>query len=429
MNEIKESDFLFYRGEDGNVHAQVLLGSETVWVTQNTLSDIFGIDRTGIGRHIKNIIDEKEVIQEGNVQFLHIAHSDKPIAFYSLEFIIAVGYRVNSYKATKFRQWSTRILNEYLIKGFVLDDERLKQGNKLFGKDHFKELLERIREIRASERMFYEKVTDLYALSEDYDKLDPTTQTFFKRVQAKLEYAITGKTPAELIKSRVSASMPNMGLSTWKNSKRDGKITLSDVKIAKNVLTPEELKSLNTLVSAFLDHAEMLYEKHKIMKMSDWAARLDRFLEFNEFKILQDGGSIKKELADAFAEKEYNKFKIYQDENYKSDFNRFINNIKTGSNLPKESDIIKQKSEFAEPLSDFNKKLSTALNFTPVDKKETTPKVPKVKVPKGFKKCPRCGGFVEKKLNFCNNDIMDENGDVVSCGYSFGAIKGKDSWD
>lgn len=259
--------------------------------------------------------------------------------FYNLDVILAVGYRVNSYKATKFRQWSSRILTEYLVKGFVLDDERLKQGNKLFGKDHFKELLERVREIRASERMFYEKITDLYALSEDYDKLDPETKQFFKKVQAKLEFAITGKTPAEIIKTRVNSGLPNMGLMHWKNAKRDGKIMLTDVKIAKNYLTRDELKSLNTLVSAFLDHAEMLYDKQKIMKMSDWSQRLDKFLEFNEYKVLKDGGSIRKDLADSFAEREFNKFRVYQDKEYKSDFNRFLDGVSTGQNLPKESDL------------------------------------------------------------------------------------------
>lgn len=179
---IRESDFIFYSGEDGKMHAQVVLGDETVWVTQPTLAEIFGIDRTGIGRHINNVLQDNELDEKSNVQFLHIATSDKPVGFYSLDMIIAVGYRVSSYKATKFRQWATRVLKEYLVKGFVLDDERLKQGNRVFGKDYFRELLERIREIRTSEKMFYEKITDLYATSADYDKNDPVTHTFFAKV-------------------------------------------------------------------------------------------------------------------------------------------------------------------------------------------------------------------------------------------------------
>ncbi|MES2701014.1 MAG: RhuM family protein [Bacteroidota bacterium] len=194
MNQvIKESDFLLYWGEDGKTHAQVILGDETVWISQSALAGVFGIDRTGIGRHINNVLQEGELDEKSNVQFLHVANSDKPVGFYSLDMIIAVGYRINSYKATRFRQWATRILKEYLVKGFVLDDERLKQGNRLFGKDYFRELLERIREIRTSERMFYEKITDLYATSVDYDKNDPVTHRFFAKVQNKLEFAIVGK--------------------------------------------------------------------------------------------------------------------------------------------------------------------------------------------------------------------------------------------
>ena len=421
-DQIRESDFIFYRGEDGNVHAQVILGDGTVWVSQKTLSDIFGVVTSTINYHISELIKAEE-IDEATIRKIRIVQDEggrqipREIMFYSLDVILSVGYRVNSYKASKFRQWSSRILTEYLTKGYVLDDERLKQGNKLFGKDHFKELLERVREIRASERMFYEKVTDLYALSEDYDKIDPQTQDFFRKVQAKLEYAITCQTPAEIIKSRVNSGMPNMGLKSWKNAKRDGKIMLADAKIAKNYLSSDELKSLNTLVSAFLDHAEMLYNKQKIMKMSDWAGRLDKFLEFNEYKVLKDGGSIKKQLADAFAESEFNKFRIHQDKVYKSDFNNFLEGVSQGKNFPNEKDLYKEKSN--EPLSDFNSKLSTALNYKPDSKKNM----------KSMKTCPKCGSMVDKKLNYCNNNIMDENGDVIASGYSFGAIDGNEKWD
>lgn len=429
IDNINESDFIFYRGEDGNVHAQVILGQDTVWASQKTLSEIFGVGISTINYHLTELLKFDE-IDYSTIRKIRIVQNEgtrqipREINFYNLDVILAIGYRVNSYHAIKFRKWASRILNEYLTKGFVLDDERLKQGNKLFGKDHFRELLERIREIRSSERMFYEKITDLYALSEDYDKLDPTTQKFFAKVQNKLEYAITGKTSPEIIKSRVNASMPNMGLTTWKNIKRDGRINKSDITIAKNYLTPDELKSLNLLVSAFLDHAEMIADRNKIMKMSDWAERLDRFLDFNDYKVLTDAGSVKRDMANLFAEREFEKFKVYQEQDYKSDFNNFIDTIKTGNNLPKEEKLFTTPKE---TLSDFNSKLNKALNYNPDNKKNNSKA--SIKTPKGTKKCPRCGAFVEKSLNHCNNDIVDDNGDVTSCGYSFGAIKGSTEWD
>ncbi len=372
---INESDFIFYRGEDGNVHAQVILGDETVWISQKTMSEIFGIGIPTINYHLNELFKVKE-IETPTIRKIRIVQTEgdrkipRDINFYSLDAILAVGYGVNSYQAIKFRHWTSRILKEYLTKGFVLDDERLKQGNKLFGKDHFRELLERIREIRTSERMFYEKITDLYALSEDYDKADPQTKKFFAKVQNKLEYAITGKTSAEIIKSRVNADMPNMGLMSWKNSKRDGKILKTDVTIGKKYLTQDELKSLNLLVSSFLNHAEMLADRNKIMKMSDWSDRLDKFLDFNSYKLLRDAGLIRKDVADTFAEKEFDKFKVHQDREYKSDFNNFIDNVKTGSNLPKEADLLKETAK--EPLSDFNKKLEKAVKYNPKIKKDET---------------------------------------------------------
>lgn len=369
--EVKTSDFLFYRGEDGKSHVQVILGDETVWTTQNGMSEMFGIDRSGINRHISNIFEESELEEKSNVQFLHVANSTKPVSFYTLDVIIAVGYRVNSFKATKFRVWATRILKEYLIKGFVLDDDRLKQGNKLFGKDYFRELLERIREIRASERMFYEKITDLYATAIDYDKNDPVTHLFFAKVQNKLEFAIVGKTSAEIIKSRASSKMPNMGLKVWKNAKRDGKIQKSDVTIAKNYLNEDELRRLNALVNMYLDFAELQAERNRLMKMNDWAEKLNAFLRFNEYNVLDGAGAVSKIVADNFAEKEYSKFKVNQDKEFKSDFNKIVDDIRYNKPLPKEvSENKKEGRTTNSVLPPFDNKLKGLLNTPPPEKKK-----------------------------------------------------------
>lgn len=414
---INESDFIFYTGEDGKTHAQVILGDETVWASQSTIAEVFGIDRTGITRHLSNIFSELE-LDENTVCaiFAQTAADGKTydVKFYNLDCIIAVGYRVSSHKATKFRQWATRILKEYLIKGFALDDERLKQGNRLFGKDYFRELLERIREIRTSEKMFYEKITDLYATSIDYDKSDPRTHTFFAKVQNKLEFAIVGKTSAEIVRARADAKLPYMGLKNFKNSKRDGKVQKIDVTIAKNYLNESELKSLNLLVSAFLDHAEMIVNRGAIMKMSDWASKLDRFLEFNEFKVLEDAGKIQRKVADAFAEKQWEKFKIIQDKNFKSDFVKVIEGIKSTGKLPKENDVVYELKENTDPLSEFNQKLVTALKFNPKDKAERKKRVAKPKT----KECPVCGKECDKKAEYCDGNI-EVDGDIIPCGHVF----------
>jgi hypothetical protein len=374
--EIRESDFLLYWGEDGRHHAQVILGDETVWLSQKTMAEIFDSSVENVIYHIKNIYQEQELDSAATTKEILVVQKEgardvsRDIQFYNLDAIIAVGYRVNSYKATKFRQWATRILKEYLIKGFVLDDERLKQGNRLFGKDYFRELLERIREIRTSERMFYEKITDLYATSIDYDKSDPNTLKFFAKVQNKLEYAIVGDTAPGIVKSRADASMPHMGLTTFKNAKRDGRVQKTDITVAKNYLTEDELKNLNLLVSAFLDHAEILVTKGAIMKMVDWESRLNKFLDFNEYKILTDAGKIKRYVADTFAEKQWDKFKIIQDKEYKSDFNRTLDAIKSKHKIPKESDTLFEINEAKEQLSAFNQNLVTALNYNPKDTPE-----------------------------------------------------------
>lgn len=417
-DRIRESDFIFYRGEDGQTHVQVILGSETVWVTQKAMAEIFDIDVSGINRHINSIINDGEVDEEGNLQKMQIANSDKPVTFYNLEFVTAVGYRVNSSKGIKFRKWARRIINEYLIKGFVLDDERLKQGNKLFGKDYFQELLERVQAIRASEKMFYEKIRDLYATSVDYDSSDPETHKFFAKVQNKVEYAIVKRTSAETIRLKANATLPNMGLQTWKNAKKDGNILKLDVTVAKNYFTQEEIKQLNSLINMYLDYAKLQIERNRLMKMRDWEQRLDAFLSFNEFPILSDYGSIKKEIADKFAENEFSKFKKFKEKDGLgiSKFTSVAEDITSTGNLPKESDFFFDKKN--KP-SDFDKKIATALNFNNNASKSK----------RSVKKCPKCGFFVDRNLNYCNNDIVDENGDVVACGYSFGAIDGKEAWD
>ena len=259
---------------------------------------------------------------------MHFTHSDKPIKFYNLDAIISVGYRVNSYQATQFRIWATKTLKEYIIKGFILDDERLKQG-KLFGKDYFEELLERIREIRASERRFYQKITDIYALAADYDKNSPITKEFFATVQNKLHWAITGKTAAEIIYDSVDATKLHMGLTNWKHA-QDGKIMKSDVSIAKNYLGEAHIKELNQIISAYLDLAENRAQRQILMKMQDWGQFLHSFLELSSYPILQDKSKVSALEAKLKAGQEYEEYRVTQDENYISDFDKEVWRIKGG---------------------------------------------------------------------------------------------------
>ena len=364
----KQGAFLLYNGRDGKIKAQVIIGEETVWMSQKGISEVFGVDRTVVTKHLKNIFKEGELDEKSvSAKIAHTAEDGKTYQtfFYNLDAIIAVGYRVNSYKATQFRIWSTKILKEYLIKGFALDDERLKQGNSLFGKDYFKELLERIREIRASERMFYEKITDLYATAVDYNKNDPETHKFFAKVQNKLEFAIVGKTSAEIVKSRADASMPHMGLKTWKNSGRDEKVQKLDVTVAKNYLNESEIKKLNTLVNMYLDYAELQVERNRVMSMTDWSNRLDAFLKFNEYEVLENAGKIRKDVADNYAESEYIKYRVIQDKDYKSDFNKIIEQIKVSNTIPNEVEITQQK----EIVNTFDRTLEALLKV-PTPKKD-----------------------------------------------------------
>lgn len=322
------NDILLYADANGKVKIEVIYEEESFWLSQKKMAELFDVDRSVISKHLKNIFTSNELDEKSTVQFLHIANSDKPVAFYNLDAIIAVGYRVNSQRATQFRIWATQTLKEFIIKGFVLDDERLKQG-KRFGKDYFDELLERIREIRASERRFYQKITDIYKeCSIDYSEDDELTTKFYKTVQNKLAWAITGKTAAEIICDRADAEQPNMGLQTWKKAP-DGKILKSDVSVAKNYLIEPEIKELERIVSMYLDYAENHAARHISMKMTDWIEKLDAFLKFNEYDILQDAGKVRHSVAVALAVKEYEKFRVIQDRNFESDFDKNVKKIVT----------------------------------------------------------------------------------------------------
>ena len=261
------------------------------------------------------------------MQKMHSANSTKPVKFYNLDLIISVGYRVNSTQATRFRIWATQILKEYMIKGFALDDERLKQGGKLFDKNYFDDLLERIREIRASERLFYQKLTDIYAQSIDYDNRASITQEFYSSIQNKLEYAVIGKTAAEIVISRAHHQLPNMGLMTWKDSKKGGKIQLSDTKVAKNYMTHEELSELNQLVSLCLDSAELRIKRGIPIRMVEWIDQINTILKMHGYAVLVGKGLRSKEQGDTHAKKEFDKFSPIQDSTYISDFDKLVNKI------------------------------------------------------------------------------------------------------
>ena len=326
------NDLLLYTTPDGGVKVDVIYEGETFWLSQKKMAELFGVDVRTISEHLQNIYKSGELAEEATVRKFRIVQIEghrevtREIEFYNLDAIIAVGYRVNSQRATQFRIWATQTLKEFIIKGFVLDDERLKQG-KRFGKDYFDELLERIREIRASERRFYQKITDIYAeCSLDYDPKSELTQTFYKTVQNKLEWAITGKTAAELIAERAGADKPNMGLLTWKNAPT-GKILKSDASVAKNYLDEKELSELNRIVSMYLDYAENQATRRKYMTMKDWIEKLDAFLKFNEYEVLQNAGTISAEVAKQLAEKEYEKFWIVQDQHFESDFDKEVKKL------------------------------------------------------------------------------------------------------
>lgn len=337
-----QSEFLLYVSQSGDIKVDVLLHDETVWLTQKGMQELFEKAKSTISEHIKNVfeegeLDEKVVVRDFRTTSPHGAIEGKTqentVKYYNLDVIISVGYRVKSQRGTQFRIWATKVLREYIIKGFAMDDQRLKQGSALFGKDYFDELLERIREIRASERRFYQKITDIYAqCSIDYDPKAEITQTFYKTVQNKLHWAITGHTAAEIIKERANAAKPFMGLTTWKNAPQ-GKILKTDVSVAKNYLNEKEIRDLNRIVTMYLDFAELQAERQVPMKMTEWVARLDAFLQFNEYNVLKDAGKISATIAKQLAEKEYNKFRVVQDKNFESDFDKEVKRItKKGKN-------------------------------------------------------------------------------------------------
>lgn len=325
----KESEIIFYQGDDGNIRIEVIYHDETFWMTQKKMAELFGVQRPAITKHLKNILESGELEEKSVSSILeHTADDGKKYktTFYNLDAIIAVGYRVNSNKATKFRIWATKVLTQFITKGFVLDDERLKQG-KHFGKDYFDELLERIREIRASERRFYQKITDIYALSIDYDKSDTVTSDFFATVQNKLHWAIAGKTAAEIIYTSADATKLYMGLSNWKHAP-NGKILKSDVSVAKNYLNEQHIKELNRIVSAYLDLSESRAERQIPTTMEEWINFLNQFLELSSFPILKDKGKVSILKAKLKAEQEYDKYRKIQDKNYESDFDKEIKRLK-----------------------------------------------------------------------------------------------------
>ena len=333
----QHSDIIFYNTPTGDVRIEVIFNDETFWLTQKRMAELFGVESHTITYHLKEIYKTGELEETATARKIRVVQKEgnrdvsRDLDFYNLDAIIAVGYRVNSYQATQFRIWATKTLREFIIKGFVLDDERLKQG-KRFGKDYFDELLERIREIRASERRFYLKITDIYEqCSIDYSKDAEITQKFFKTVQNKLHWAITGKTAAELIADRADASQPNMGLTTWKNAPK-GKVLKTDIGTAKNYLQEKEIKELERIVTMYLDFAELQAERQIPMKMADWVTRLDAFLQFNEYNILKDAGKVSHDVAMKLAEKEYSKFRVIQDRNFESDFDKEVKKI---TNKPK----------------------------------------------------------------------------------------------
>ncbi len=325
----KQHEIVLYQLEDTNVYVNVIFEKETFWMTQRALAELFGCSTDNISLHLKNIYSEEELNETSTTEYFSVVQNEgnrnvsRNIKCYNLDAIIAVGYRVNSKKATRFRQWATKTLKEYITKGFVINDDMLKNG-KPFGKDYFDELLERIREIRASERRAYQKITDVFEqCSYDYDKNSEVTKAFYAFVQNKLHFAVTGKTAAELIYERADSQKPAMGLTSWKDSP-DGKILRRDIIIAKNYLNEKELSRLNRLVTMFIDYAELMAEDKILMSMQDWVDQINQFLANNRQNVLQGKGQVSHKNAMEKAEKEYEIFRIRQDQEYISEFDREI---------------------------------------------------------------------------------------------------------
>lgn len=329
---VKRSDFLLYTTPDGDIRVDVFFEDETVWLTQKRMAELFMVDIRTVNEHLQNIYDTGELNAERTIRKNRIVQNEggrkveREVNFYNLDAIISVGYRVNSRQATQFRIWATNTLRNYMIKGYALDSERLKNGSR-FGKDYFDELLAQIREIRASERRFYQKITDIYATAIDYDPHAATTQEFYATVQNKLHWAIHGQTAAELIASHANASKPHMGLKTWKNAPH-GKIVKPDVTVGKNYLDEQQLNELNRVVSMYLDYAENQAERGIPMKMTDWAEKLDAFLRFNEYEILDNPGKVSALAAKHIAEEQYDKYRVIQDKQFESDFDKEVKKLK-----------------------------------------------------------------------------------------------------
>ena len=326
---IQEHEIVLYQVEDTNICVNVVFKDETFWMTQKAMAELFDVNVPAISKHLSNIFEEGELFKEATVSKMEIVQMEgnrkvkREPEFYNLDAIIAVGYRVNSKKATRFRQWATKTLKDYITKGFVLNDDMLKNG-KPFGKDYFDELLERIREIRASERRAYQKITDVFEqCSYDYDKNSDITKAFYAFVQNKLHFAVTGKTAAELVYERVNAEKPAMGLTTWKDAP-DGKILKRDISGAKNYLNEKELSRLNRLVTMFIDYAELMAEDEVLMSMQDWVEQTNQFLRNNRREVLEGKGKVSHDMAMKKAEKEYERFRVKQDQEYVSEFDREV---------------------------------------------------------------------------------------------------------
>ncbi|GAB4391533.1 MAG: virulence RhuM family protein [Gammaproteobacteria bacterium] len=329
------AEFLMFTGQSGEQSIEARYEDETIWLSQKLMAELFDVNTRTISEHLGNIFEQGEVTPEATVRKFRIVQIEgsrevaRNIDFYNLDAIISVGYRVNSVRATQFRQWATQVLKEFAIKGYVLDKKRMENGSYL-GEDYFEHLLEEIREIRLSERRFYQKITDIYATSVDYNKSAPTTKTFFAKVQNKLHFAIHGQTAAELIVDRANSEKTNMGLTSWEDAP-SGKIMKTDVVVAKNYLTQEELTSLGRIVNSYLDLAEERAKRKIPMTMEDWAKRLDLFLEFDDRQILQNSGRVTAKIAKEHAESEFEKYRIIQDRLFESDFDRVIKQLKQDS--------------------------------------------------------------------------------------------------
>lgn len=318
-----------YETPDGKIRIEVRFEDENLWLSQKLMAELFGVNVRTINEHLQNIFRSNELQEDSVIRKFRITAADGKsynTKFYSLEAIIAVGYRVNSDRGSQFRIWATDRLKEYILKGYAIDTDRFKYGTR-FDTRYFEALLEEIREIRASERMVYQKITDIYATAADYSPHTTEAERFFSTVQNKMHYAITGQTAAEIIAGRADKEKPHMGLTSWRKAP-SGKVLKSDIKIAKNYLSKEELKEMNHIVNMYLDYAELQASRGRLMKMRDWEEKLNAFLQFNDYEVLQNKGRISREIAQALAEQEYKEFRITQDKNYISDFDKIIKDLK-----------------------------------------------------------------------------------------------------